>query len=726
MVMHARKYQRLNDGYYDRNDSHSYSGPDKYPPKNYWPERDRDRYKDHDRGSPYSRRRDRSDSPSSRPSPRYHNKSSYLDRNRDRYDRGSNHSSPVSPSDRKSNHSYHNDSDFNRSYNHDRAFTNTRESRDSGRDVRDRDRDSRDMRERDTRDIREGRNQIRESRESRAFGDSREIQESRDGRESVRESTRESVREMRETARERGSNRERQDSTASKDGTQREHKVDVQKSAQRLCGDWSEHISSSGKKYYYNVKSEVSQWEKPKEWNEALVTKPACVKEKERQQQDKQRQAYNEKSDKRKPHSSSQASERNDTSHQSSSGDRTKHYHKDRPGDVGRTNSNDHVQHRIGGSSGHSRQHHTPHQYDYSKVDTKTQHKHSSGNSNGYTSNNERYDRHTSDPPHQALFNSQNSQESRLHENEDNQHEEDMDISPGSTPTNSRPPSRQSHPSSTPHYPPNSTPGIIHGTPPTSTPSYNHSYPTVSTPTSMAIPQLITHLGEKTLQKVDNQQLTQQALQTLQKLHKALSTRVSKHQHNTGHSPRSTIDQSPQVQVSPHMEQMNHTPNLESERHHQEHHPLGHQSPPCSPNSHRSPRAVSPAPSDGSSQDLPANSSNISAPPVQQPSVHLTPSLSNYYKDSLLGHVRGWPGDHFDRQACRYADEAHTIGNLHCTKVSADLKKARSLVRVAEIQATLQEQRILFLRQQIKDLESLKNQTTYMPSRPVATETPPK
>ena len=33
-------------------------------------------------------------------------------------------------------------------------------------------------------------------------------------------------------------------------------------------GDWSEHVSSSGKKYYYNCKTEVSQWEKPKEWTE--------------------------------------------------------------------------------------------------------------------------------------------------------------------------------------------------------------------------------------------------------------------------------------------------------------------------------------------------------------------------------------------------------------------------------------------------------------------------
>ena len=42
----------------------------------------------------------------------------------------------------------------------------------------------------------------------------------------------------------------------------------IQKSAIRVCGDWSEHLSSSGKKYYYNCTTEVSQWEKPKEWLE--------------------------------------------------------------------------------------------------------------------------------------------------------------------------------------------------------------------------------------------------------------------------------------------------------------------------------------------------------------------------------------------------------------------------------------------------------------------------
>jgi len=39
------------------------------------------------------------------------------------------------------------------------------------------------------------------------------------------------------------------------------------------------------------------------------------------------------------------------------------------------------------------------------------------------------------------------------------------------------------------------------------------------------------------------------------------------------------------------------------------------------------------------------------------------------------------------------AEEAHTVGSILCTQVSADLKGARSLVRAGEIISTLYEQR---------------------------------
>ncbi|VDP77935.1 unnamed protein product, partial [Echinostoma caproni] len=38
------------------------------------------------------------------------------------------------------------------------------------------------------------------------------------------------------------------------------------KNAIRVCGDWSEQLSSKGKIYFYNCITEVSQWQKPPEW----------------------------------------------------------------------------------------------------------------------------------------------------------------------------------------------------------------------------------------------------------------------------------------------------------------------------------------------------------------------------------------------------------------------------------------------------------------------------
>ena len=44
-------------------------------------------------------------------------------------------------------------------------------------------------------------------------------------------------------------------------------------------------------------------------------------------------------------------------------------------------------------------------------------------------------------------------------------------------------------------------------------------------------------------------------------------------------------------------------------------------------------------------------------------------------------------------QADRLCDEAHKVASDQCMWVSSELKRARSLVRIAEIQSTLHEQR---------------------------------
>jgi len=129
----------------------------------------------------------------------------------------------------------------------------------------------------------------------------------------------------------------------------------------------------------------------------------------------------------------------------------------------------------------------------------------------------------------------------------------------------------------------------------------------------------------------------------------------------------------------------------------------GHSSSPPTPthDSLPSPSVVSPL-----SSRLPQSSlGQLGSMGQLHPPIQLTPSLSRLYKEPLIGHVLGWPAEQVERGCNRISEEAQQISSHGITKVSADLKMARSLVRLAEIQATLQEQRILFLRQQMTDLE---------------------
>ncbi|XP_048772729.2 WW domain-containing adapter protein with coiled-coil-like isoform X3 [Ostrea edulis] len=509
----------------------------------------------------------------------------------------------------------------------------------------------------------------------------------------------------------------------------RDHRQEVQKPALRTCGDWSEHVSSSGKQYYYNTRTGVSQWEKPEDWNDSKVCRTDRGS----------RGLYDKDSSGKNKYSSDRGS---------SGGDRLpkrqgslefnpslhnekpdKHYLIQKFQDSQRQAQ---LESRANKQTGKDRY--------YKESGTVIDHS-GSNSTNRIRRDSDHRTPHRTDRRHGAQL-------------------DDMDISPDTSPS-----SRPSSCAGTPQMGPASTP-ISLPTPNMAAGHHPSSTPSSSTPFISSIPQLITQISGGQ----NNQELTNKALQTLQKLQEVISrqiaqqttrastshaqhvslststsvathttlTRSSQHSTENAYNSVNSHSQIPQVS-SPHVSanHVSHAPSPaytsasgvygklgQSQQQHQSPYHQLHVDTSNGPyvidsTAGQSPRSdhgqksscASPS-STTSSQDLPVGVGDISVAGLNQTnSPNVSSSLSQYYNEKLIGHVTGWQGDQAERQARRYWEEGISVGSFHCGQVGVELKRSRSLVRLAEIQSTLHEQRILFLSTQVHELESMKAPT---------------
>ncbi|XP_049784513.1 WW domain-containing adapter protein with coiled-coil homolog isoform X1 [Schistocerca cancellata] len=664
MVMHARKPQRISDGYFEKHQAHPYQNSKYSSSKSYDGRYNHERVRDSPNGNSY-----RSDSPDSQ-SPRdrnYQAKNSYLQKIREK--------------ERE-----------NRDY----------KSRDKYSDCA---RSPKDKRSRESRDSEHRTNHDRSSTEKIIL-------------HPIKLAT--------------------QNST-SRDSSQRKlpHNScqDKREERERIArvGDWSEHISSSGKKYYYNCKTEVSQWEKPREW----IERERCrekTRESDRSYSSTSRSSHDKHSNSRstslsnsRDSSSKRQPEKRDSYWASQQQQQQQPQQQQsqqqqlqvpptivvdgddralRKQPVPQSQSQQQVQQQQQPPHHHHHHHHHHqhhHHHHQQQQQQQSQQQVAQQVQQQVTPPQQQQQQQQQSQQQQAQQSQQQPQQqtSQVQDGDGQQAAQDMDISPGdSTPTSEASyghtpdaGSASAAASSTPSH--SQGPVLLAAVlprlssqPPAVVPPPQAPTPTCNVPgppsNLVSLPRILSQIaGGKALEQSDV--LQQKTLQSLQNVLLLTNQRSATEPLKVDTSGPASMGEGPPT-------------------------PTHSESQDCV-----DARKLASPPSNLSSlQNLGTVGSCSSLHALRPQGTHLTPSLLNHYRDDLVNHVRGWPADALEKQAQKLSEEGYTMGSLQCTRVSAELKTARSIVRLTEIQATLQEQRILFLRQQIETLEQLKSQNSFM------------
>ncbi|KAI2804701.1 hypothetical protein BLOT_003689, partial [Blomia tropicalis] len=457
-------------------------------------------------------------------------------------------------------------------------------------------------------------------------------------------------------------------------------------------GDWTAVVSSSGKSYYYNGKTEVSQWNKPKEWAEWEMRHASKYSISSSSSEKYSNSSYRDKYD----HNSSSQRSYNHSNESYSSRERHKDSYSSRHGSPSYRSHNSKTRE--------------------SEKRTTNDLKKSRDLSNDYSYSNKKSEssvpKNSSDSQCNILKNNNNH-------NAKSEHHHESSRSSVNNSTNNNNNNSSNSKNKVAHINTKSSNLQLDPTTVSSTIMTTLASLVSSGQPSLNITNLLTQFTNSHGVNVSNS-LSEDAIDFLKKAldlsnsqPTILLNNLISHIHNSKASVRNSASVSHQKSTSSPTSQPKHHSNSNTNKTHQptssyrsaEKHELDH--PPktsfFSPESKNGCRNEN-VPSSSSLSTISAASSTVS----QKSTVPNFQRFKHLYRADLVGHVSGWNSEPLEKEACELSEQVNHIGNFLCTRVSTELKNARSMVRVTEIRTTLQQQRIFFVNQQIKVIEDWK------------------